>query len=183
VAVYVALLRGINVGTNNRIRMPDLRACFEAGGFDDVATYIQSGNVVFEAVGARVTVARTIEALLADRFGYPARIVLRSAPQMRAIVRDAPPRFGARPTHRYDVVFLREPLTAAAAMRDLPARGGVDDVRPGRGVLYAARPTGELARSRLTRLVGTPIYESMTIRNWRTTTKLLAMMDARRSGE
>jgi len=183
VTVYVALLRGINVGTNNRIRMPDLRACFEAGGFDDVTTYIQSGNVVFEAASARITVARTIEALLADRFGYPARIVLRSAPQMRAIVRDAPPRFGARPTHRYDVVFLREPVTAAAAMRDLPVRAGVDDVRPGRGVLYVARPTGELARSRLTKLVGTPIYESMTIRNWRTTTKLLAVMDARRSGE
>ena len=48
---YVALLRGINVGGNNLIRMPALKACFDAGGFEDVSTYIQSGNVLFRSGG------------------------------------------------------------------------------------------------------------------------------------
>jgi uncharacterized protein (DUF1697 family) len=62
---YVALLHGINVGGKNLIRMTDLRACFERLGFADVATYIQSGNVVFGATGASAALTRRIERAVA----------------------------------------------------------------------------------------------------------------------
>lgn len=181
---YVALLRGINVGGKNRIRMAALTACFETAGFEDVATYIQSGNVIFAATGSTATqLVRKIETLLADEFGYPTKVVLRSRSQMRAVVDGAPNGFGTRAGHQYDVIFLKEPLTAKTALRDVPSQPGVDDVRPGRGVLYVARPRNKLSRSRLTSVVGMPIYQSMTLRSWSTTAKLLGMMAGPRSDE
>ena len=78
---YVALLRGINVGGKNLIRMPALKACFEENGFEDVATYIQSGNVVFTAPATRATdLTHRIETMLAEAFDYvPTVVVRRSA--------------------------------------------------------------------------------------------------------
>jgi uncharacterized protein (DUF1697 family) len=174
---YVALLRGINVGGNNLIRMPALKACFEALGFDDVATYIQSGNVLFSADGAAKALAPGIERALTATFAYQASIVLRSARQMQDIVRRAPAGFGGAPgEYRYDVLFLKEPLTAAAALKVLPAREGVDEVHGGPGVLYYSRLISRATQSRLSKVASMPIYRSMTVRNWNTTTKLLALL-------
>jgi uncharacterized protein (DUF1697 family) len=105
---YVALLRGINVGGKNLIKMPALRACFEANAFEDVATYIQSGNVLFASPETRTAeLARRIEAMLAEAFGYQATVVVRNRKQMRAVVERAPEGFGAEPMrYRYDVIFL-----------------------------------------------------------------------------
>ena len=175
---YVALLRGINVGGRNPIRMPALRSCFEEQGFADVSTYIASGNVLFSAGGASATLTRRIEAALAATFGYPASIVLRSRAQMGEVVAGAPRGFGAKPTEfRYDVWFLKEPLLAADALAAVPTREGVDRVWAGERVLYVSRVTERAAESRVTRVIGKPVYQSLTIRNWNTTTKLLALLE------
>jgi uncharacterized protein (DUF1697 family) len=178
VAAYVALLRGINVGGKNLIKMPELKACFEAGGFRDVVTYIQSGNVLFRSAGGSAALARRIEEMLTSTFGYQASVVLRSRAQLRAVVETAPEGFGVDPgAFRYDVIFLKEPLTARAALKSVPTRQGVDEVHAGRGVLYSSRLISRAAQSRLSKVVSLPIYQSMTIRNWKTTTTLLRMMD------
>lgn len=176
---YVALLRGINVGGKNLIKMPALKACFEANGFEDVATYIQSGNVLFGSPETRAAalVAR-IEAMLAETFGYAAAVVVRNRSQMRAVVGKAPGGFGSEPAkHRYDVIFLKEPLTARAAIQSVPTKPGVDEAHAGTGVLYFSRLISKATQSRLNRIVSSPIYPSVTIRNWNTTTKLLRMME------
>ena len=81
---YVALLRGINVGGKNLIKMPALKAAFEEDGFEDVATYIQSGNVLFTAPGIRAAdLTRRIEAMLAKAFDYVPTVVVRNRTQMR----------------------------------------------------------------------------------------------------
>jgi uncharacterized protein (DUF1697 family) len=180
---YVALLRGINVGGNNLIKMAALKACFEKQGFADVATYIQSGNVLFTASGpgAAAKLALGIEAALAAAFDYKATIVLRSQKEMRAVVARAPAGFGAQPDkYRYDVIFLRAPLTAAAALEDVPMKPGVDQAHAGPGVLYFSRLIAKATSSRLGKVVAMPMYKSMTIRNWNTTTKLLQLLDAAR---
>src|SRR6478752_2910255 len=126
-ARYVALLRGINVGGNNLIRMADLRACLDADGFDDVRTYIQSGNVLFTASGSSATITTRLERTLSAGFGYEATVALRSARQFRAIVDAAPEGFGVdRQRYRSDVIFLMPPLTPAPATADVPTRQGVD---------------------------------------------------------
>jgi uncharacterized protein (DUF1697 family) len=176
---YVALLRGINVGGKNLIKMPALKACFEADGFDDVTTYIQSGNVLFSSPETKaVELAGRIEATLSETFGYSATVVVRSRRQMRAIVARAPKGFGARPAKfRYDVIFLKERLTAKVALTSVPTKPGVDEAHAGTGVLYFSRLTSKATQSRLSRIVSSPIYPNVTIRNWNTTTKLMEMMD------
>ena len=88
---YVALLRGINVGGKNLIRMPDLRAAFEAMGFTDVVTYIQSGNVLFRAPRQkRDELAAGIESALSRRFGIELKVVALTKAQLKGVVEGAP---------------------------------------------------------------------------------------------
>lgn len=178
---YVALLRGINVGGKNLIKMPALKACFENAGFADVASYIQSGNVLFRtARSGSAPLARGIERILAAAFDYRPSVVVRSHSQMRMVVEGAPRRFGADPaTYRYDVIFVKEPLRASTALRSVPSKEGVDEVSAGTGVLYFSRLISRATQSRLNRVISMPIYQSMTIRNWKTTTTLLRLMDER----
>ncbi|MCY3772692.1 MAG: DUF1697 domain-containing protein [Gemmatimonadetes bacterium] len=176
---YLALLRGINVGGKNIIKMADLRSCFEAEGFRGVVTYIQSGNVIFHSPSSGLrTLTNRIEEMLAAAFDYEASIVLRSRKQMRAVVAAAPPGFGEQPeTFRYDVLFLKAPLTAPIAMESVPTRPGVDEAWIGSGVLYFSRRIDQASRSYLSRLASMPVYQRMTVRNWNTTTRLLELMN------
>jgi uncharacterized protein (DUF1697 family) len=178
-ARYVALLRGINVGGKNLIRMPALKAAFEADGFEDVATYIQSGNVLFEtSAKGGAALAKRIEAMLESAFGIPLVVVVRSRAQLRAVVDRAPDGFGADPgRYRYYVIFLKEPLTAKTAMKSVSMKEGVDEVYAGKGVLYSSSLLARLVQSHLNKIASHPAYKHMTIRNWNTTTKLLGLLD------
>ena len=175
---YVALLRGINVGGSNLIKMPALKACFEEQGFRDVATYIQSGNVLFKVGRAseRALTAR-IEKALSTTFACQSRVVLRSFDRMRATVENAPKGFGRQPAlYRYDVIFLKHPMTPDEAMKSVSVKPGVDRAFAGEDVLYFSRLISKAGQSRLARVVGTPAYQFMTIRNWNTTTRLYELM-------
>lgn len=176
---YVALLRGINVGGNNLIKMAELKTCIEQAGLEDVRTYIQSGNVLFNSPEADpAKLAATIEAALAKSFGYKTWVLVKSAAQMKRIVNGAPKGFGGEPAeYRYDVIYLHQPLTAAEAMKDMSLKEGVDQAFAGRNVLYFSRLTAKAASSRLSRIIGTPMYQNMTIRNWNTTVKLLDLLE------
>ena len=176
---YLALLRGINVGGKNVIKMTDLKQCFEDTGCADVATYIQSGNIVFrseERDAARL--ASKIETALSARFAYTSRLVLLTRQQLTHVVKHAPDGFGRKPDkYRYDVIFLRKPLTASEAMKSVSLKAGVDAAHKGRGVLYFSRLVSKATQSHLSKLVALPLYQQMTVRNWNTTTRLLALMD------
>jgi uncharacterized protein (DUF1697 family) len=180
-ARYVALLRGINVGGKNAIPMPALKAAFEDAGFVNVTTYIQSGNVVFDAPSSsQAELTDKTEGVIRKAFAhYDASVVLRSRSQVRSIVDRAPKGFGTEPSlYRYDVVFLKPPLTAKTAIKDISTKEGVDRIWAGTGVLYMARLDSRATQSRLNRIASLPIYKNMTIRNWNTTTKLRALLDA-----
>ncbi len=177
----MALLRGINVGGRNIVAMADLRAAFEAAGYGSVGTYIQSGNVVFESDAPGEEKEGAIEGMLERRFGVPLVVVVRSHRELDRVVHQAPDRFGADPgTYHSDVIFLKAPLSSRQAMAVVELREGVDRAWPGDGVLYFSRVSGRRTQSRMGRIVGTPEYASMTIRNWNTTTRLLALLDGRR---
>ena len=106
-------------------------------------------------------------------------VVVRTHRQLRAVVVGAPEGFGAQPdTFHSDVVFLKAPLTSADAMGVVQRRAGVDEAWPDTGVIYFQRLSARRTQSRLSRIMGTPAYQQMTIRNWATTTKLLTLLDA-----
>ena len=179
---HVALLRGINVGGRNRIAMTDLRDAFTECGFTEVSTYIQSGNVLFQTDRPARSLEREIETALEHRFGVPLVVVVRSHRQLSSVVERAPDGFGTQPARYHsDVVFLRSPLTARQAMRVVQLRDGVDAAWTGRGVIYFARLSERRTQSKMSSIVGTPEYQSMTIRSWSTTTKLLDMLESQRA--
>ena len=179
---YLALLRGINVGGKNLVKMADLRTAVEDLGFADVATYIASGNVLFRAPrGKRDELASGIESHLSRQFGTGLKAVLLTKAQLEDVVAGAPRGFGGK-SHLSDVIFLRKPLTARKAFGVLEMRPGVDRAWPGTGVIYCSRLASKASGSRLSKVVALPEYQNMTLRSWSTTTKLLAKMDERSAG-
>ncbi|MDQ0896061.1 DUF1697 domain-containing protein [Agromyces ramosus] len=177
-ASSVALLRGINVGGKNLISMPDLAACFHDAGYRDARTYIQSGNVLFTATpptGPKLE--DTVERMLEARFEIPILVVVRSRDELAATVAAAPADHGSEAL-RSDVYFLKHPLTAEEAYAKLPElREGVDSVARGPGAIYFSRVAAQASKTRITRLMSMPIFRQMTVRNWRTTTRLLELLD------
>ncbi len=173
---YLALLRGINVGGKNLIKMADLRAALEAMGFTDVETYIQSGNALFRAPRQRRDeLAARIESGLGRRFDTGLKVVLLTKGQLKAVIEGAPRGFGAE-SHLCDVIFLRKPLTVKKAFSVLEFRPDVDSAWPGPGVIYFSRLASRASGSRLSNFVMLPEYQNVTIRSWSTTTKLLAKL-------
>ena len=177
--LYVALLRGINVGGKNIIRMGDLKTCFEGAGLLEVSTYIQSGNVIFRSPpGGAGRLVALVERALSTRFGFPVRVVIVPHGALRKAAAGAPKGFGKDPAkYRYDVIFLKPPLMAGEAMKSVSVKEGVDAATAGKEVLYFSRLVSRATESRLPKLITTPAYQNMTIRNWNTTVKLLTLMD------
>ena len=176
---YLVLLRGINVGGKNIIKMVDLKASFEEMGFSNVVTYIQSGNVVLQSEDKdKAAITTKIEKGFSKRFNFAAKVVVISQKELAAIVKSAPDGFGKEEKkYRYDVIFLKEPLTTKEAMKSVSTREGVDSAHAGKQALYFSRLISRAAQSYLTKIIGMPVYQNMTIRNWNTTTKLLTLME------
>lgn len=168
---YVALLRGINVGGNNRIVMKELAEAFREAGHADVSTYINSGNVLFSA--PKRPSEEELEAIITDAFGLEISVLVRSHDEMAKVVAKAPKELDD-PDVRPDVYFLRPGLSPAAALEAMPdPHPDVDRIWKGPGVLYTTRVAELASKSRLTKVVGTKLYKEISVRNWNTTRKLL----------
>ncbi|WNM23232.1 DUF1697 domain-containing protein [Demequina capsici] len=179
-ATHVVLIRGINVGGSNKVPMAELRSSLQAAGLSQVRTYIQSGNVLVDAGGMPASsVSSLAEHVLLDRFGVETVAVTVSAGMMRRAVSEAPEGFGSEPgVYHCDVAFIRPGIAMADAVAAFSVREGVDTLWQGDAVVYFQRLSAQRTRSRLSRVMSTPMYKHMTIRNWRTTTTVASMLDA-----
>ena len=187
VATHIALLRGINVGGRNKVAMADLRAVVAGLGHTGVATYIQSGNVLFTSGEAdREALAAAMEKAIADTLGVGPAVIVLSRGVLERAVRDNP--YPDEPNPRQvHAVFFRGTVPAGAAeaieagQRRAAERGsGRDSARIVGGTVFVHTPDGfgrsELALYLLGRSAS-PLA-SGTARNWSTVTKLLALCDA-----
>lgn len=176
VNTYAILLRGINVGGKNKVPMAGLAAWLEELGFSSVSTYIASGNVILRSDERAEDIEARIEDALPKRFDLDSTLIKCLAltlRQLQAIVDDKPAGFGESPDKYYsDVIFLMR-IDAAEAMTVFSPREGVDEVWPGNGVIYSQRLSALRTKSRLNRIMTSPLYKSMTIRSWSTTLALL----------
>jgi uncharacterized protein (DUF1697 family) len=174
VTKYVALLRGINVGSNNRIPMADLRELLSGLGYTDVKTLLQSGNAVFAAPGqSPEKIARAVEAGITERFGLKISTLVRSAEELRAVVEKNP--MEVRDPKKFLVLFLDE----------VPAKELLDAIDPeafppeemiaGDRVIYVYHPDG-MQKAKLVPHLGKRLAMPTTGRNWNTVTKLLDMV-------
>jgi uncharacterized protein (DUF1697 family) len=179
---YVILLRGINVGGKNKVPMADLKQCLESLGYMNVLTYIVSGNLILDSDKPAKAIRTQIEAMMPERFKLndelvKALVLTRNA--FQSVIDNKPVGFGEQPdTYHSNAIFLID-IDAAQAMSVVSPREGVDSVWQGDGVIYSQRLSAQLTKSRLNKIIATPEYKSMTIRNWKTTTKLLKLLEAR----
>lgn len=175
----VLMLRGINLGPNRRVPMAQLRALFDATGYADVRTYLQSGNVVLRdpALPPPGELEHQARALIGERFGFDVPVIARTREELAAVVASNPLAGVATDPKRYQVSFLgAEPDPAVVARLQAAAVAGERLVSHGRE-LYAWHPHG-VARSKLwTALAGGGLGVAATARNWTTVTALLAMSD------
>jgi uncharacterized protein (DUF1697 family) len=174
---FAALLRGVNLAGRNRVSMPELRSALEALGLEDVATYIQSGNVVFRSAGGAKTLAAAIEAQVAEAFGIEVVVLLRTPAEL-AKVADGNPFLREADPARLHVLFLSGKPSAKAVAQLDPERSPPDKFKLEGREIYLHTPNG-FGRSKLTvdyfeRRLGV----AGTARNWKTVTKLVALTEA-----
>jgi uncharacterized protein (DUF1697 family) len=171
------MLRGINVGAHNRISMPALRTALSDAGFEDVRTYLQSGNVVLSSSAKADAVARKTERLLAKEFGLDIAVVARTRAQLAKVVDTNPLGKVAKNPKRYQVSFLASKPTAALVRRVEEAATARERVVAIGREIYAWHPDGA-ARSKLWALLaGRQLGVTATSRNWTTVTKLLKLAE------
>lgn len=171
----ILLLRGVNIGPNKRIAMPELRAVLTEAGFKDVRTYVQSGNVVLTSSVSANKLGAQSEKLIAERFGFDVDVIVRTADELAEVVARNPLADVADNPKRYQVSFLDgEPNPEAVAKIADAAAPTERLVSVGRE-LYAWHPDG-VGRSKMwTKLAGPTLGVRATARNWTTVTTLLEM--------
>jgi uncharacterized protein (DUF1697 family) len=177
--VYVALLRGVNVGGSGKIDMKELKAVFDAAGMTFAKTYINSGNVVFATDtrdGARI--AEVLEGAIEERFGLAVRVLVRNIDEIRSVTTALPDDWRNDQEAKCDVFFLWDEVDHPTILERLDFDPAMEDVRYTPGAIIRHVDRKNAAKSRLTKVVGTPLYQLMTVRNCNTARKLLELMDA-----
>jgi uncharacterized protein (DUF1697 family) len=185
---HVALLRGINLGGHNKVAMADLREVVSSLGHADVATYIQSGNVVFTSDESdTAALAAALEQAIATSLGVPARVVVLSRDDLAQVARDNP--YPGEPNHRaVHAVFLSGdpgPDVAervAAAQQIAEKQGSSDTAQLVGRTIFLHTPDGYGRSDLAAALVKLGQKKTDTVtgtaRNWATVTKLLSMCEA-----
>jgi uncharacterized protein (DUF1697 family) len=176
-ARLIALLRAVNVG-GRKLPMAELRALCGEMGWEDVETYIQSGNLVFRAKGATDALEAKLEKAIAERFGLDVPVIVRTATQWGGYLEANPFAKTARDEpNRLQLLISKRPPAADAAEKLMERAQGGEAVKAAGGALWFHFPAG-IARSKLTpTLIDKACGSPSTGRNWRTVVKLKEMAE------
>ena len=176
--VFVALLRGVNVGGNNMISMTSLKQSFEAAGFTDVKTYINSGNIIFTTKESDPRkLERKVEQMVSKEYGLDSKVVVRSLSEMERLVESLPRSWNGDSDWRYNVIFLRHTIDSEEILADVPAKADIEEILYRPGTLLWSAQVANINRTNLSKLASRKIYRDMTIRNLNTTRKLYELMN------
>ncbi len=172
---YVALLRGINVGGKNKVPMSELRDCFKQLGFTDVLTYINSGNILFSTpkkVDA-VELIEICETAIERRFGFKVVATVIAKDQFLQAVEHAPAWWNTLPDTRNEALFVIPPTLASEVLKEMQRNVlRVDRFAVSGPIIFWTLPKDEYGKSVVAKIIGTPMYKRLTIRNANTTKKL-----------
>jgi len=177
VNVFVALLRGVNVGGNNIISMRELKERFEGIGFNQVSTYINSGNVIFatkETDPRKLEVK--IEKMLSKDFQLDSKVVVRSLGQMERLVKSLPKSWTGDRDWRYNVMFLRHTIDSEAVLEELATTTESEELVYRPGTLLWSAHIKDIDRTSMNKMSSRKVFREMTVRNLNTTKKLCELM-------
>lgn len=182
--IYIALLRGINVGGKNIIKMAELKRTFEAMGLSRVQTYIQSGNVLFEANEEEEQLRKRIENGIESGFGFSVAVILRTSEELKRIAANCPfseesvaaAEASAEGESLYVSLLLEEPSREKNEwLRDFRSENGDEHRMEGREIFLLFRHS--IRNSKLANNLQKLDVPS-TVRNWKTINKLVALANA-----
>lgn len=162
---YVALLRGINVGTERRVDMRKLKAVFESLGYGNVSTYINSGNVIFYSDEKAAAIRPNIESAFKKAFKFSVPMLIKSAREISAIADAIPRKWQNDDVQRTDVAYLFEEVDSENTIGEMPVKREFMDVRYVKGAILWNLLRTNLYRSQLNKLIGHRLYQFMTMRN------------------
>ena len=176
-AQYLALLRGINVGGNSLIKMADLKSALTEDGFTDVKTYIQSGNVfVTTPERSKAKVSAAVSATIARAFSLDVEVVSFTKSEWRKVIEDAPQWWGLDASWRHYLLVLLPPVKISVVLKQIGEPvDGIEFLEGGAGVVYSSTDMTKYSRTVISKTAAMPVYKRMTIRNFNTSTKLLAL--------
>lgn len=172
--MFVALVRGINVGGKNKVKMEELRAACEQAGLDDVATFIQSGNVVFRSSKGVEALKGIFMKILEKEFSVKTEVIVIAADDYRAIVGHFPKAFSTYEDRKNDVLFMGSTDAASEIAKEFGGQTkGLSVSSFGQAVYWSRdREDGEPDRY-IRKLLAHKLYKQMTIRSSRTTGSIL----------
>ena len=177
-STYVALLRGINLAGRNKVPMPALRTLVEGLGYNDVSTYIQSGNLVVATSDSASVVGDKVTKAIAKEFGFDVPVLVRTRAQMKKVVEANPFAGKAKDDGDLHVVFLATKPAAGKVKALTGADWGDDEVAVKGKEAYLHLPNGYGRANLNSMVVEKKLGVAATARNWRTTTKLLDLAGA-----
>jgi len=177
---YVALLRGINVGGKAKVEMARLKICFEGLGLTSVATYMNSGNVLFET-GAkdRKRLIGRIERAIEKEFGFRVPLVLRTSAELARVTKSIPRTWVTDQRMRCDIMFLWPEADSRSILGKVPVRLELEDLKYVPGALVWRIDRCDAGKSKVSKVIGSDLYKQLTIRNINTVRKLEGLMRGR----
>jgi uncharacterized protein (DUF1697 family) len=171
--VYVAFLRGVNVGGKGIVSMAAIKEALIDLGLSDVRTYINSGNVIFSTAASDAQkLGARIEKALEERTGMPIKVLVMDHTALKKLVGAIPRNWVDDKTMRTYVLLLWKELDDRKILERLPVRPGVDNVRYAPGAVIWQVDREDIPKSRMSSMMGTPIYKQITIRSANTMRKL-----------
>ncbi|WP_312045863.1 DUF1697 domain-containing protein [Anaerotignum sp.] len=176
---YIALLRGINVGGKNKISMPELKKTFENIGYQDVKTYINSGNIIFSSpIDDEDEIKKSCELAITNTFHLNIAVTIIPAQELTVALQNAPSWWDSDSQSKHNAIFVIPPATAKEILEQIGIeKPEYEKVSYYGQVIFWSAPITTFSRTRLSKIVGKPSYHSITIRNANTTKKLLQLLD------
>lgn len=178
--IYVALLRGINVGGKAKVEMLKLKEVFEEVGCKEVSTYINSGNVLFKDERSEEELVPLIETAIRKRFEINVPVVLRNFQQIRALCEAIPATWTNDTLQKTDVLFLWKAIDSRDILKKVVIKPEIENVLYIQGALVWNIGRENVTRGGALKLIKTELYRSMTVRNVNTLRKLYVLMTAKR---
>lgn len=174
---YIALLRGINVGGNNKIEMPRLKKAFEVLGFINVSTYINTGNVIFETrTQEKRKLAEIIEKELLKTFGFEIKTVVQTKNEIQKISKAIPFSWENNSEQKTDVLFLWEEFDTKKTLDLIASNPDVDTLIYVSGAIVWNVQKSDYGKSGMKKFIGTKVYKHMTARNVNTVRRLRELL-------
>jgi len=162
---YIALLRGINVGGNRKVEMKRLKHLFESLGYTNVATYLNSGNVIFESNKKQKTIQKEIPKKLKKEFGFEIQTLVKNEKEVKRIAKAIPKKWENDSLQKTDIAYLFPEIDSKKTVNELPIKKEFIDMKYVKGAIIWNVKKKEYNKSHLNKIIGTKQYQLMTVRN------------------